>query len=170
MIADLTGSSDSQIRNSYSAKPPYLMGTEIYTQNVLIIADGQIVGAGQEADGTWSISVKVNHNEVLRYCHLKNRQFGLAYTIRKGIKIGDAKEYVRFEYCTTWQGNSKFPVRLVNYTFFRQDPTDILEGRYTVMHENAVPNQQRLCCARPDYYNDILQQEFGNNTGVLTDV
>jgi len=160
MISTLTGDANSQIRNKYSVKEPYVPGIDVFCQNVLSVTCGQIVYVGQDTTGRYSVSVKVNHNEVLRYTHLKNCQFEAGHEIFPNVKLGDADKYVRFEYCTSWKGASLFPVHINNYTFYKQDPTDILEGRYLPEANFGLTSQLPIGKVSVEYTSTTQQSEF----------
>ena len=129
MISTLTGDSTSVIENIDTVstiKTARLRCTDVYN-----VAHGQIVFIGAE-NGRAVVTVQCNPSEILRYGNLKELTCEKGYYAEIGAQLGTADKYVDFEYCTLWQGESNYPVRVKQFTYYKQDPTDILEGLYTV--------------------------------------
>ena len=128
----LTGITNPIILRKWSNKAPYVTGVDIITSDVYNLAYGQIVYIGQY-EGHYLVDIKSNNNEVLRYCNLNYVNVQPASYIREGTKIGTAQKYVHIEYVTSWRGDSVFPVRINDLTYYKQDPQDVLDGVYTVV-------------------------------------
>lgn len=144
ILKTLTGESDSKayLANEddlKSKKPENFIATIKNIDKVYSIYPGKILYIGVYKEmGT--VSVQVSDFEVVRYLNLKNIQVINGSTISAGQYLGEAsKQYgLQFEYCTQWQGESVFPVRLQNVTTFKQNPIDLLEGKYTPEYNPPV--------------------------------
>jgi len=167
MIETLTGSSNSPLEPIETTEP-CVIGYRVECDSVFSISHGRIAYVGHGTDGYVQVCVWVNHNELIRYGHLHNVQFDANQDIVPGIKLGDAQKYVVVEYCTSWKGDSKFPVRCYNHTYYKQDPIDILEGRYmpqsTMTMVTSIPKGKVIA----DYTTDDQRNEFeADNRGIL---
>ena len=160
MISTLTGNSDSVIENKDNVS--IIKSARLLCENVYNVAHGQIVFIG-EANGRAVVTVKCNPSEILRYGNLKEINCAINYFADKGAQIGIADEYVEFEYCTLWKGQSNYPVRVGSTTYYKQDPTEILEGLYVVRRDGAqiqgyVRNRHRIT-----EFTDEQKKKFGEN-------
>lgn len=79
-----------------------------------------------------TVTVAVSNHEIVRYLNLKEIQGWNNAPIAAGQLVGEAypNSYLQFEYCTQWKGNSKYPVRVNNKLYFKQNPIDILNRLY----------------------------------------
>lgn len=163
MISTLTGSPDSIIKIPYSDKEPYAPFVDIYCDEVFSVTYGKIVFVGSDGQHNM-VTVKVNDNEILRYGHLTGYEFRAGTPIEPGIRLCKADRWVRFEYCTSWKGDSKFPVHVGKFCYFKQDPTDIIEGRYLPAVLSSIEREFRtVYTSNVEFTNDIQKTEFGDN-------
>lgn len=160
MISTLTGSSDSSITNTDTVST--IKSARILCENVYNIAYGQIVYIGV-TNGRAVVNVKCNPSEVVRYGNLKELNCDRNYYADIGAQIGQADDYVEFEYCTLWRGNSNYPVRINNTTYYKQDPTDILEGRYTLRRDGEQIKGYVLKRDRLTSFTESQEKVFGQN-------
>ena len=96
--------------------------------------------------GMGTLTISVSNHEFVRYLNMNDIQVWNNATIRAGQYLGTAyaKTGLQFEYCTQWQGESKYPVRINNNLYFKQNPIDILEGKYVPQNEiNISPGITR---------------------------
>ena len=159
MISTLTGDSKSIIENKDTLSAT--KSARLLCENVYNVAQGEIVDI-EASDGRAVVNVKCNPSEVLRYGNLKEVNCAKSYTAEIGAQLGVADKYVIFEYCTAWKGRSVYPVRLNGMTYYKQDPSDVLNGLYTVRPDGAqeqgyVLNRNRV------RFNDTEKTFFGNN-------
>ena len=159
MISTLTGHNNSPIRSRETTEP-CVIGCEVECDSVFSVSHGQIVDVGMDYDGYVVITVGVNHNEVIRYAHLNNSQFKVNQLVYPGLKLGDAHRYVVFEYCTAWKGQSRFPVRAMNYTYYKQDPRDILNGNYMPQATSTTDTYVPATALTMEYTSQDQQNEF----------
>lgn len=125
MISTITGNSKSVYRlEGYTA----LIDT---SGDVNCICDGTVVFVGVSGS-KFVVNVLHNSGECTRYGNIDQDPPQLNSRIYKGSSVGVVKKYCTFEYCTTWQGNSLKPVRIFSKTYFKQNPSDILDGKYTI--------------------------------------
>ena len=165
MISTLTGNSKAKILNKDTISKEN--SARIQCEQVFNVAHGQIVYIGT-SEGRAFVNVKCNPSEVLRYGNLKELNCAQSYYATVGAQLGTADDYVIFEYCTRWQGESNYPVRINGYTFFKQDPTDVLEGTYTLRRDGAQEEGYVLPRNRVRF-NEEQKAVFGENKLDLID-
>ncbi len=159
MIDTLTGTAGSKIDNTDTISA--IKSARVSCENVYNIAKGEIVDI--EASGERAvINVKCNPSEVLRYGNLVEVNCAKTNNAEIGAHLGKADKYVIFEYCTAWQGQSVYPVRINGMTYYKQNPTDVLNGSYTVRADGAqeqgyVLNRNRV------RFTDEQKALFGEN-------
>ena len=92
------------------------------------------------SNNLWTITMYANTEEIIRYGNLKEAYWNKGDSISAGIQIGTASKLkgLSFEYCSSWKGQSKFPIRIGNRTFYKQNPKDILDGTYTPPRDMLV--------------------------------
>lgn len=166
MISTLTGSSSSTIKSRWSTTVPYVTGYDIITNVVYSVAYGKVVYVGQEPDGTFTVNIKCNDDEVLRYGNLTSLFIRSSDEVKAGTKLGNAAKCVHFEYATRWQGNSRMPVRVNQYLYFKQDPADIIEGKYLPSAQNAIEYAPTRNISVVTYDSDEQEYEFKGKVNV----
>ena len=134
MIDKLTGTAGSKIDNTNEVSR--ILSARVLCENVYNLYQGQIVYIGA-ANGRAVVNVKCNPSEVLRYGNLTELNCRKGYYAESGAQLGVADGYVTFEYCTAWKGNSNFVVRVNGETFYKQDPTEVLNGKYAIRKDGA---------------------------------
>ena len=160
MISTLTGSASSKIKNKWSTVSPYVTGYDVYASTIYSVTYGKVMYVGQEPDGTFTISIACNSNEMFRYSNVIQLFVGSSDIVTSGTKLGVVDKYVHFEYISRWQGESRFPVRVNQYLYFKQDPHDILEGTYMPSSDLPVqydPSRNRSIVT---YDSDTQEYEF----------
>ena len=92
--------------------------------------------------GMGTVTIAVSNHEIVRYLNLKDIKTWSFASVNKGELIGEAYSLsgLQFEYCTQWKGESKYPVRISNSIYFKQNPIDILDGKYTPVKEVDLVN------------------------------
>lgn len=160
MISILTGDASSKIVNKWSTKKPYVTGYDIASTVAKSVTYGQIVYVGQEPDGTFTVNVKCNDNEIFRYGNITTLCVGSADHVGPGTKLGGVKKFVHFEYATRWQGDSLFHIRVNSYLYFKQDPTDVIQSRYKPDEEVALEYAPARSRVDMDYLSPGQQSEF----------
>ena len=164
MISTLTGSSTSKIKSKWSDKVPYITGYDIYCDTAYSVMYGKVAYVGQEPDGTFTVNVKSNNDEILRYGNITQVYVGGSDNVKPGSKIGQVAKFVHFEYATRWQGSSTFPLRVNSYLYFKQDPGAIIEGTYLPKTEKVVEYAPTRNRSIVEYISTTQQYEFkGSN-------
>lgn len=126
MIEAITGSADS----SYSESSTSCV---IQCETVSNFTYGKVLFVGQSDDNTFSVNLRINNSEIIRYCNLKSVSIRLGENCGVGTKIGEAADgLLILEYCTKWKGNSSSPVRISPYTYYKQSVSDIMSCAYTI--------------------------------------
>lgn len=144
------------------AKWPKITGCEYYDTEAKSIVSGKVLFIGR-SDKYYVVNIQCNSSECVRYGHLLNTNVKLNDMVKEGTVIGKADKYVLFEYCTVAKGDSKWPVRLYNKTYFKQNPMNLLESKYEVITNlgvDVVKGGGTLIKLSPEQ-----QIEFGNNKG-----
>ena len=49
-------------------------------------------------------------------------------TVKYGDSVGYSSDYVRFEYCNTYKGESRWSVRIADLDFYKKDPMSLVDG------------------------------------------
>lgn len=160
MISILTGDASSKILNKWSPTKPYVTGYDIASTVANSVTYGKIVYVGQEIDGTYTVNVKCNDNEIFRYGNITTLRVGSATDVGPGTLLGGVNKSVHFEYATRWQGNSQFPIRVNSYLYFKQDPKDIVESRYRPDEQTELEYAPSRTIRIVDYLSDAQQSEF----------
>jgi len=161
MIWILTGDDSSKILRKWSTTKPYVTGYDIASTVANSVTYGKVVYAGQEPDGTFTVNVKCNDNEIFRYGNINSLFVRSSNLVGPGTKLGDVKDFVHFEYATRWQGDSQFPIRVNQYLYFKQDPTDIVNSQYKPSQESSIeyyPTRNKPSI--PVYISEEQAQEF----------
>ncbi len=166
MISALTGSSSSTIKSRWSNTVPYVTGYDILSDVAYSVAYGKVVYVGQELDGTFTINIKCNDDEVLRYGNLTSLLVSSSNEVSAGTKLGNVARFVHFEYATRWQGNSRMPVRVNQYLYFKQDPSDILEGKYMPKRQPTLEYAPSRNITVVTYDSDEQEYEFRGKVNV----
>lgn len=87
-----------------------------------------------EFEGAVSVNLLVNDRELFRYTNLESAGGQWLHGTKLGSQILLGTPYkdkpFGFEYCTQWQGDSKYPIRINGRTYYRQNPSNILDGTY----------------------------------------
>ena len=109
-----------------------------------------------------TVAVSVSNYEIVRYLNLKEIFVLRGEEIKKGKLLGSLTDKYRlqFEYGTQWQGKSNMPIRIQNRTFFKQNPIDILNGKYAPYLEQEVQYGRILSDETIELTED-QKQEFG---------
>lgn len=160
MIDKLTGTAGSTIENKDTIS--VINSARIPCDQVYNLYYGQVVNISA-ADGRAVVNVKCNPSEILRYGNLKELTCAKSYFADPGAQLGVADEYVVFEYCTLWQGQSVYPVRVNNITYYKQDPTDVLNGTYTIRRDGAQEQGYTRNRDRVRFTTDKQRELFGEN-------
>lgn len=93
------------------------------------------------ADGYFAVNIMPNPQEVIRYCNLTSVvNWAKGTSIGTEVKLGEVpnNKELGFEYCTQWQGTSKYPIRISGRLFYKQNPKDLLDGLYVPPAQIAV--------------------------------
>ena len=142
VIAALGGRSDSKWLNESDMKGKNPTSYTALISNIINVYNlfpGSVLYFGTY-QGSGTVNIAVSNHEILRYLYLSE----LAKWPGKELSVGDAigtagnKHNLGIEYCTQWRGDSKYPVRVLGRTYYKQNPKDILDGLYTPPKETDV--------------------------------
>ena len=99
------------------------------------ICPGRVVAVGT-CGHKYAVSVLVNNSQLIRYTNLSNVEVVLNQILTYDEKIGncfsisddDCTRAVMFEYCTSAQESSIWPVRIGKRTFYKHNPITLFNG------------------------------------------
>ena len=93
------------------------------------ICSGMVLAVEKDPkDNTWCVTVEVNSQRWVRYCHLSSAVSIVGQRLKLEDSIGFAcNGTIRLEYCTA--DKSRFPVRIGSRQLYKQDPTPIVFGQ-----------------------------------------
>lgn len=149
-----------------ASSPPFVSGLDIRCKIIHAICPGQVIAIERSPDGFYAITVQVNSDQCTRYCNLSSCSVSLSQQVKLLTKIGGANRYMRIEYCTSNPlGFDKWPVRIGKYTYYKQDPSGLLDGSiklavYTDV--TIVPGDQYTQLTVLDKYQ---AEEFNDGRG-----
>lgn len=112
----------------------YNPGINLSAEKIYNLFDGTIVRINNVAKGK-IIIVNTSDKFCISYMYLSDVPNTLSEgdTIVNGTYLGDVYKYVHVEYLTNTQ--SKWPVRIGSRTFYKTDPTPMLQGGYTQIYD-----------------------------------
>ena len=99
-------------------------GIDISSKNVFSLTSGVVLAVGQVGKH-YCITIQYDVCNLLRYEHLSSVSVGAGDVVQGGTYIGEADNFVHFEYATTDQGTSRWSVRIGCCTYWKQNPHDI---------------------------------------------
>lgn len=140
MIATLLGESPSNINQLILSRwndsaIPYHTSIDILTRSVYSMTSGYILFVGTSADEMKSVNVLCNDSQMIRYCNMKKLSVSAGDTLLPGQYIGECTQHVKIEYCTEYQGSSKWPVRFFTHTFYKQNPEGLFTGTIQIQSD-----------------------------------
>lgn len=169
MIATLLGETLSNfnrlVRGTWNASTiPYHTSIDILTRSVYSMTSGYILFIGTDADGMKSVNVLCNDTQMIRYCNLKQVSVSAGDSLLSGQYIGECTEYVKIEYCTEYQGDSKWAVRFFTSTFYKQNPEGLFTGEIQIQSDEdshwITDNDTEY-----NYLTDEESKEYSNSRG-----
>ena len=142
VIQTLTGNTNSIIKNEKDLKSKRPQSYTALISNVNKIYNlfpGSVLYYGVYK-GTGTVNIAVSNHEVLRYLYLSEIANWPGADLQTGELIGTAgnQHTLGLEYCTQWRGESKYPVRILGRTYYKQNPKDILDGLYSPIKEMNI--------------------------------
>lgn len=156
MIEEITGSADSKYSESSTS-------CIIQCETVNNFKYGKVLFVGQSDDNTFSVSVRINNSEIIRYCNLKSVAIRLGENCGVGTKIGEAADgLLILEYCTKWKGHSDSPVRISPYIYYKQSVSDIVSDSYDIPDSTDTLVTYATFKGKPEvsYVNSDCASEF----------
>lgn len=121
---------DSEDSGWYSIYGGYHDGIDIEAKSVHSICQGVVLFIGQEYDDNnlYEISIQYDADCCLRYCHLSSVIVNKGDAVYSGSMIGEAKDFVHFEYVSIPKNNSIWPVRIGSQTYYKHNPEQYADG------------------------------------------
>ena len=89
-----------------------------------------------------TLYVSISDYEVIRYMNLGSVTVRRSDELEKGAFLGEVakNKSLLVEYCTEYQQGSPYPVRFNEWTYYKQNPIDILDGVYWPYQKGEVMN------------------------------
>ena len=120
---------NSEILQSWSIGKKNHTGVDVQGSDVHSICDGVVIQLGQATNKTYAITVQYSTNQCVRYSNLSSVDVSAGQIVEKGQLLGQCKEFVHFEYLTTYIDSSQiFTVRIGTQTYYKHDPQCIIDG------------------------------------------
>lgn len=139
-------------------------GVDISGKSAYSICYGVIIEIGKSTDG-YSVSIQYDVSACIRYCYLKSIAVSIGSTVSDGQLIGTASKSIHLEYITTTKKSSIWPVRIGQVTYYKHNPTDILNSGVPVSSYQfylQLPHHQEISFSDISYE---MFSEFSNNRG-----
>ena len=146
---------------------PYHTSVDIVTNDVYSVSDGKVIFQGKFENNTISVAVQINNSQVLIYGNLIDTELRPGMSVSTYDLIGHTADYVKFEYCTSAQSNSKWPFRPNENTYFKQDPMQVLEGRVILTNYKSKTYEYATEYVDEIPTEDEQIKEFSNCRGVI---
>lgn len=159
---------DSTADPLYKSYKGFHDGVDIKAKDVYSFCPGIVVRVGNHYKG-YTVTVRCSDDRLIQYCHLKDITVAVNDIIDTGSLIGSVRDAVHVEYLTDTK--SKWPVRLVNITYYKTNPLEMLitGPSYFVSYSDNLFNENDfteeinadMCTGVPEY----VMAEFGDNSG-----
>ena len=119
-----------------SNRPSSYIASISGVSEVYSLFPGQVLFLGYYR-GKGTVYVAVSNHEIVRYMNLQKIEVWKGQSLQKGDLVGlvGNRSYLQFEYCTQWKGESVYPVRTDTKLYYKQNPIDILDGKYVPTKE-----------------------------------
>lgn len=148
---------DSQVLNMLSGNSKYKLDNEkdlrsnhpsSYTatisgfNNVFNILPGTVLFLGFYK-GLGTVYLAVSKHEMIRYMNLKTIEVWKGQQLSTSELVGTTYTApLQFEYCTVYKDQSPYPIRFADRTYYKQNPIDILDGKYwpykEIIHKSGI--------------------------------
>lgn len=119
----------------YKQYKKFHTGLDIQADKVYNYAPGAVIQIGYTGVH-YVVTVQYSAEISLRYDHLKKVDVEEGQILHPGMLIGLADRYVHFEYISTNQENSKWPVRIGPITYFKHNPQLVFDGTVVINYED----------------------------------
>lgn len=113
----------------------YHTGVDLKCTNVYSGVSGVVIQTGIDSSGMYELTIQYDAITSLRYMHLKHVSTHTGAILQAGDHIGVADKYVHFEYISTQQETSKWPVRVGAVTYFKHNP-ELLLTQNSILNSN----------------------------------
>lgn len=135
ILKTLTGSTTAKLKNEVDlrrADPSSYTATFTGVNKVYSLFPGTVLFLGYYK-GLGTVTVKVSPYELIRYCNLTDMRvwYNSEVETTTFLGIADPHKGLQLEYCTSGPETSKFPVRINETTYYKQNPIKLLDGEWT---------------------------------------
>ena len=140
-------------------------GVDLECQSVHSACQGIVLDIGQDLDELYEVTVQYDANQCLRYCHLQSILVKENDLIDEGQWIGDAKDFVHFEYVDTNDSEAIWTFRAGVMTYFKHDPELYADGSEHLPNSSLVnivnvPSDEVF----PEIeFSEAMNEEFSDN-------
>lgn len=152
--------------NLYREYKGYHSGVTLEAKDVYNAFGGKVMNVNKD-NNKYSIIVQLDSDNCIKYSNLSNLNVKLGDVLNSGDLIGNCKKSVVVEYAN--RSESKFPVRIMKTTLYKQDPTDILSSGVSPVKRNPYDDIQ-LGTSYLDLYvdsdllnGDITEEEYNES-------
>lgn len=127
----LITNSDTKLIKEYGQQDDeFHTGVDIEANEIFSLSSGVVVHVGKNESEENVVIVSYNKYICVSYGHLQSVDVLFGDPIILGQKIGQANKFVHIELLNINQQYSTFPVRIGESTFYKFDPTDIVDGTF----------------------------------------
>lgn len=122
----ITNNQNPEILNNWKMTPPYHTSIDIVGDKIYSITSGRVIQI-THSDNIYWINIQLSKEELIRFGNIIDPKVYVNSTVAVKDFIGIAYKFVKFEYCNL--EISKFPVRVLDLTYYKQDPFLILHRK-----------------------------------------
>lgn len=101
-------------------------GIDLYATGVYSLSSGVVISVGLDGKH-YAVTIQYNSFSALRYLHLKETAVQAGQAVQSGFHVGNADQYVHFEYVTKEQKESIWSVRIGTMTYYKHNPLDMID-------------------------------------------
>lgn len=164
ILKTLTGSTTAKLKNESDLKktnPSSYTATFTGVNRVYNLFPGTVLFLGYYK-GLGTITVKVSPYEIIRYCNLTDMRVWYNSEVETTTFLGvaDLHKGLQLEYCTSGPETSKFPVRINETTYYKQNPIKILDGEWTPQ-QSSLPQMSSVSNKNPIKFTEDQLLEWG---------
>lgn len=156
----LTGSTSCKLDNEKdlsSDNPSTYTATISGAKSIYNLFPGRVLFLGYYK-GMGTITIAVSDHELIRYLNMQDIRINVFQEVDTKTFLGTvySQKKLQIEYCTQWKGDSIYPVHVNTDLYYKQNPIDILNGKYIPQKEITIQDG----ITRPDVKVKFTQNEL----------
>lgn len=136
-------------------------GVDIKTTSVYSVSPGLVKLIGNVDGKHVNIFIQSDDTNCYNYCHMKTCAVEYYDAVELGTYLGEADEFVHFEYLNTQR--SRWPFRIGTSTWYKHNPEVVLTNGYLSNYNPGVPS---MASYGQLYFGELTHDwEFENGRG-----